>query len=162
MIGELIQSAYTYNQGRVAINNAFSAQTSFNQFSAETIYSGSTNLGDIIASITGNTTIDEFQELNYFSAGNVFWDTSTGKNKTLTLTADTILQIANTSNGDFGTLKVRQDGVGGQALLLSGTNKVINGGGGAITVSSSPNAEDILSFVDIGGVKYWNAGYNYS
>ncbi len=129
--------------------------------SAVTFYSGSTDLGDLIGG-GGTPTVDAFAELVYFSDGNVFWDASSNKNKTLILTANTTLQIAGTANGEFGTLNTVQNGTGGWTLSLSGTNKVANGGGGVITVTSSPNAEDVFSFADINGTKYWNAGTNYS
>jgi len=52
MTGELIPTAYTYDQGRVALNESFSGTANFNNISgstlsADTIYSGLTNLYDI-------------------------------------------------------------------------------------------------------------------
>ena len=48
MIGELITTGYTYHDGRVAINNAFSGTAIFNVVSAQTIN---------IATIGGTTSI---------------------------------------------------------------------------------------------------------
>jgi len=139
-----------------------SGNSSFNVLSASTIYSGSTDLGDIIASISGGTSggVTPFVEIVYFSAGNILWDVNSDANVYFNLTADTTLQVAGSSNGMIGTSMVIQDG--GHKLALSGTNKIVNGGGGVLNVTSTAGAEDIVSFVDINGVKYWNIGYNYN
>lgn len=55
MNGELITTAYTYHDGRVALNNAFSGTATFNIFDASMISSGGTDLGSIFLS-TNNIT----------------------------------------------------------------------------------------------------------
>jgi hypothetical protein len=289
MIGELIQTAHTYDEGRIAINYAFSGESSFNVFSAATIYSASTNLYDIfelknsedatriqpgINIFTGGTdnfptvnltaaTIDNLTVsgasslgtvsattmisgstnlysifalagsdtnditrvqpgTNIFTGGTdnyptvnltaatlnnltvsgasslgtvsattiisgstnlcdifvinvnnksfltltddtaIFWDYLLGYSAEVTLGGNRTLGIANVSNGDYGTLKVIQDGVGNRTLTLSGSNLVINGGEGSMLLTSNPNAIDILSFVYDGTNFLWNAGYNYT
>ena len=69
MIGELIQSAYTYNQGRIAINNAFSGEASLNGFSANTMFSGQTNLYDIFLTTTDGNDITRVQSGTNISTG---------------------------------------------------------------------------------------------
>jgi len=227
MTGELIQSANTYNEGRVAINSAFSGEVSFNILSAETIYSGSTDLYDIFETGSGDITrvqggtnlftggtannpilnlIDSpsinnftasgntdlgilsadtiysgstelynifgtgsgtaitksFQTLDCIGAGTSNWDFQNGYNAYIVLTGNTTLNITNSEDGDYGTLFIVQDGVGSKTLTLPGTDLVVNGGGGSITLSSTPNANDILSFVQYGIKRYWNVGLNYN
>jgi hypothetical protein len=231
MIGELILSSYTYDVGRIAINNAFSGQASFNTFSAETIYSGSTDLYDIFdikgsgditrvqpgTNITtggtensptvnlvdspfinnftasGNTSLqtvsattfvsgstdlydifsikgsvassDSFQVLT--DAATIVWGVDISLNAVVTLGDNRALSITGLTDGDSGTLIVKQDGTGGRTLSLAstpGTHKIVNGGGGTIILSENANSEDIISFLYYTGTTtfYWNVGYNYN
>ncbi len=222
MTGELVLSSYTYNQGRIAINDAFSGSASFNTLSAETVYSGSTNLYDIfelkdsedttriqsgLNTYTGGTanaptvnisaatlnslavsgasslgvvsattiysgstelstlfetlTTKPFQTLTY--GATTYWGYDLGNNAKVTLSGDTTLDVTGVTDGCYGTIMIKQDRVGSRLLTLgTGTHKVVNGGGGAITLTSNADAEDILSFVYISTTFYWNIGYNYS
>ena len=97
------------------------------------------------------------------------WDVSgNSTNYSITLTANTTLDLINVRNGDYGTIIVKQDGTGGFGLTLNnvngstGSHKVVNGGGGLVTLSSGPNNIDILSFVYDGTNMYWNIGLNYT
>lgn len=121
--------------------------------------SGVTDLGVVSADTIIN---NSRQFLTLTDATTVFWDYSLGYNAVVTLNDNRTLGITNAVNGDYGTLKVIQDGTGGRTLALSGTNLVVNGGAGAITLTSNPNAVDILSFVYDGTSFLWNVGYNYT
>jgi hypothetical protein len=157
MTGELILSSNTYNEGREAINNAFSGSASFNTLSATTIYSGSTELSTLFNSLT----ISTFQTLLYGST--TYWGYNIGSNASVVLSGNTILEISGMTDGAYGTLLAKQDGSGGRTLTFgTGTHKVINGGGGSVILTSNANAEDILSFVYTSSVFYWNIGNNYS
>jgi hypothetical protein len=64
-MAELIITAYTYDQGRIVLNNAFSGSAQFNLLSATTLFSGSTDIGTILggpggylfSSSTGSTSV---------------------------------------------------------------------------------------------------------
>lgn len=121
--------------------------------------SGTTDLGTVSADTIVN---NSRQFLTLTDAATVFWDYSLGYNAVVTLADNRTLGITNVANGDYGTIKVIQDGTGGRTLALSGTNLVVNGGAGAITLTSNANAVDILSFVYDGTNFLWNVGYNYT
>jgi len=162
MLGELITTADTYDAGRQAINNAFSAQTSFNILSASTIFSGGTNLSDLLTGSSSPSTAitKNFQTLTIGGTGISAWDYRSGYNATITLTGNISLNITNTEDGDYGTLQVIQDSTGSRQLTLPDLSKLVNGGG-SLVLSSSANAKDILTFVKIGSTFYWNIGYDY-
>jgi len=70
MNGELITTAYTYHDGRVALNNAFSGTASFNIFDALMISSGGTDLGDIFLTVNDGNDITRVQPgLNITTGG---------------------------------------------------------------------------------------------
>ena len=85
MIGELIPTGYTYNSGRIVLNDAFSGEVSFNGFSAETIYSGSTNLYDIFL------TTSEGGDITRVSSGTNIITGGTVSNPTISVTDDVTL-----------------------------------------------------------------------
>jgi hypothetical protein len=78
------------------------------------------------------------------------------------------LNLTNVRNGDFGTIIIRQDGVGGRALTLgtvngsSTTHRVANGGGGSIILTSNASAIDILTFTYNGSIMFWTVGNDYT
>jgi hypothetical protein len=84
------------------------------------------------------------------------------------LTGNTTLNLSNVRNGDYGTIIVQQDGTGSHTLSFGtvngagGTHRVVNGGGGSPTLTSNPNAIDILSFTYNGSVMYWTVGNDYT
>ena len=162
MLGELITTADTYDAGRRAINNAFSAQTSFNILSASTIFSGSTDLSELLTGGSSSSTAitKSFQTLTMGIFGNINWDYLNGYNATVTLSGDATLNISNADDGDYGTLQVIQDSTGGRQLTLPTSSKLVNGGG-TLILSEDANAEDMLTFVKIGSTFYWNIGYDY-
>lgn len=149
MENELIESGFTGNQGRQAINNAFSASTSFNVLSANTICS--------------NLTYSKFQELQ--DSNTIMWGLNLGTNAFVTIGGNRTLNITGQTNGVTGTIVVKQDSSGGRTLSLTSstyTNKIINGGGGYLLLTSEPNSIDILSFIYKDSVFYWNIGFNYN
>ena len=100
------------------------------------------------------------------SSTTITWDVSgTSTNYTTTLTASTTINLTNVRNGEYGTIILKQDAVGSQTITLgtlngsATTHKVVNGG--SLTLTSTANAIDMLSFVYDGSVVYWNKGLNY-
>jgi len=92
----------------------------------------------------------------------VTYDATAGVSARVTLGGNRTLSITNMNNGMYLTLVVIQDGTGGRTLTLPSGVKVVNGGAGAVTLSSAANARDILTFFEIGDVIYCNVGRNYN
>jgi len=89
-------------------------------------------------------------------------------NYRVTLSAATTLNLTSVRNGEYGTIIVTQDGVGGRTITfgtvngLAATHRVVNGGGGAPTLTSTASATDILSFTYNGSAMYWTVGNDYT
>ena len=110
----------------------------------------------------GGATIDPYQDEGNVTS--ITWDVSgTSTNYEATLTGVTTLTMSNVRNGDYGTLIVTQDGTGSRTLsFVGGTHKVVNGGGGAPTLTTTAGATDILSFTYNGTNFYWTVGNDYT
>ena len=170
MIGELITTGYTYHDGRVAINNAFSGTAIFNVVSAQTIniatIGGTTSITNLGIDASGNIVSGSSSSTSAFQTlidnTTIDWDYSIGNNAVVILGGNRTLAISNIVDGASGTFIVKQDGAGARSLILPATSKIVNGGGGTILLSSAPNSEDILSFVYNSSTFYWNIGYNYN
>jgi hypothetical protein len=93
----------------------------------------------------------------------VSWDYSLGYNAQITMSFDrTLAEPTNVSDGDYGTLVITQDSTGGWTLTLPASFKVVNGGGGAITLSTAPNSVDSISWVKKGSDFLVTLGLNFS
>ncbi len=92
----------------------------------------------------------------------ITYSATAGVSARVTLGGNRTLSITNMNNGMYLTLLVVQDGTGGRTLTLPSGTKVINGGAGAVTLSSAANAQDILTFFEINNVIYCNIGRNYN
>jgi hypothetical protein len=104
--------------------------------------------------------IKAFQTLT--DAANISWDYSLGYNAGVTLTASRILdEPTNVSDGDYGTLVIIQDGVGSHTLTLPASFKVVNGGSGAITLSTAASSIDTISWVKKGTDFLVSVGLNF-
>ena len=124
---ELISKTLISPEVRQVLNTAFSGEATFNVITAATFSSSAITLAD---------------------SAIITWDYSLGKNATVTLSDNRVLNITNCKDGAQGTLTVKQDGTGGRTLTFgSGMNKVANGGNGSITLSIAPNSVDELSFL---------------
>ena len=81
---------------------------------------------------------------------------------TVTLGGNRTLAISGATNGMRGRIIVKQDGTGGRTLALPAGSKVVNGGLGAVTLTSAPNSVDILSWVYDGTNFWWTYGANFT
>jgi hypothetical protein len=79
-------------------------------------------------------------------------------------TATRALNLTGLTSGATGTLIVKQDSTGGAALTLGTgcTQKIINGGSGAVSLTATANAVDILTFTYDGTSCYWTVGKNFN
>ena len=101
----------------------------------------------------------------------IAWDYSLGYNALLTLDGlglapDLIRTLAtptNVSSGDYGTLVVYQGTPpGGRTLVLPASFKVVNGGTGAITITATAGAVDVISWVYDGTNFLVSFGLNFT
>lgn len=115
--------------------------------------------GDTITINSGGATYDFGT-----TSGIVAWDLlTTSRSAKITLNGNvTALNISNMTAGDFGTLKITQT-TGGHTLVLgTGTHIVSNGGAGAVTLTATAGAKDIISFSYDGTEFSWNVGNDYT
>ena len=91
------------------------------------------------------------------------WDYNLGYNAQITMTSDRVMdEPTNVQDGDYGTLVITQDATGGWTLGLPASFKVVNGGGGAITLSTAANSVDSISWVKKGSYFLVTLGLNFS
>lgn len=84
------------------------------------------------------------------------------QNSTVTLAGNRNLAMSGWVNGQTGVLIVKQDATGSRTLALPASSKVINGGSGAITLTTAANAIDILTVVYDGTNYFWTHGKNFN
>jgi hypothetical protein len=106
---------------------------------------------------------------NSGSGSTITWNVSgVSTNYEATLTATTTLNLTGVRNGDYGTIIIKQDSIGGRTLTLgtvnslSATHRVANGGGSVVILTSTANATDILTFTYNGSIMYWTVGNDYT
>jgi hypothetical protein len=93
----------------------------------------------------------------------ITWNlTATVNNARVTLGGARTLAITGAVDGMSGTLIVTQDVSGGRTLALPATSRVVNNGGGAVSLSVSGGSIDVLTFVYANVVFYWTYGNNFT
>lgn len=108
---------------------------------------GSGGTDTVIQTLTDSTTI-------IFNANN-------GKSASVTLGGNRTLAISNMANGSFLSLLIIQDNIGSRTITLPSC-KVIAGGASSVTLTTTVNAQDILTFWKINNILYCNYGKNYN
>lgn len=97
------------------------------------------------------------------TAGTISWDVTDSSNAKVILSGNVTLSVNGATSGAYGTIKLVQDSVGSHTLTFgAGTHLVVNGGSGSVTLTSTPNSVDIISFFYDGSEFNWSAGYNYT
>lgn len=92
---------------------------------------------------------------------NIAWDVSLGAFAEVTLTDNrTLDNPTNLINGASYILIIKQDGVGGRALNFGSAYKFPDGA--APTLSTDPNAVDIIAFLSDGTNLYGSFAGNFS
>ena len=105
--------------------------------------------------------IKAFQNIDTLFA-TVLWDLAFGYNAEITLDGSkTLAEPTSVADGDYGTLIITQDAVGSHTLTLPASFKVVNGGAGAITLSTAPNSVDSISWVKKGTDFLVSVGLNF-
>jgi hypothetical protein len=89
----------------------------------------------------------------------ITWTYSLGYNAKITLATNSSLNLVGAGNGDYGTLFITQDTVGGRWLSLDLSQNSFQFGTYSLTIA--PNSIDIFSFVHDGNKAYWNIGKNF-
>ena len=104
-----------------------------------------------------------FHTLTEFGPSLVYqWDYDLGYNAQITMVSDRALaEPTNVEEGDYGTLVITQDATGGWILTLPASFKVVNGGSGAIALSTAPGAIDSISWVKKGSDFLVTVGVNF-
>lgn len=92
----------------------------------------------------------------------ITFNANNGVSAQVTLGGNRTLAFSNFSAGVYLTLVVIQDGTGSRTLTLPAGTKVINGGAGAVTLTTAASSQDILTFFKIGTTIYCNYGKNYN
>lgn len=94
----------------------------------------------------------------------ITWATAGARqnNARVTLGGNRTLDVTGEVDGATGLLIVKQDGTGNRTLTLPGSSLVINGGGGAVTLSTGADELDILTWYFDGTNFYWTIGKDYS
>jgi len=105
-----------------------------------------------------------FHTLTEFGPSLVYqWDYDLGYNAQITMVSDRLLaEPTNVADGDYGTLVITQDVTGGWILTLPPSFKVVNGGSGAITLSTAGSSIDSISWVKKGSDFLVTLGLNFS
>ena len=96
------------------------------------------------------------------SSTSITMDVKAEQNAKVTLAHNATLTLSNLVDGDEGNIIITQDATGGRTLAVSPTPKVINGGGGAITLTGAANSIDILSYTYDGSRLFITYGTNYT
>jgi hypothetical protein len=118
---------------------------------------GRGNFDSTVNSTNYTTTL---QTLTYGTT--ITWDQTKGATATVTLTGNGTLAVTNAVAGMYGLIKVVQDATGSRTLTLPSGSKVINGGSGAVILTTTANAIDVLSYFYDGTNYFWTVGYNYN
>lgn len=88
--------------------------------------------------------------------------TKVSQNAKVTLGGNRTLDITGEADGMTGVLIVTQDGTGSRTLTLPAASKVIGAGAGAITLTTTAGAIDVLSWIYNGTNYLWTKGLNFT
>jgi hypothetical protein len=90
------------------------------------------------------------------------WNMASGTIAKVTLNQNTTLAISNPVAGTYCTFEVIQDGTGSRTMALPAGSLVAGGGSGAITLTTTANAKDVLTVWYDGTNYFWNYNKNYN
>lgn len=160
----LIGSGVQYTLINGAANVGSGAQvfkdTSSNKINLRSIVQGwnikvTQNTNDITISVDTTT-----QTLT--DGATITFDANAGVSAKVTLGGNRTLAFSNFRNGMFLSLLIIQDGTGGRTITLPASTRVINGGAGAVTLTTAASSHDVLTFWKENDIIYCNYGKNYN
>ena len=116
---------------------------------------GNTNIAGTLG-VTGAVTAPQFSSTvqTLTDGSTITFNANSGSNAVVTLGGNRTLAFSNVVAGTYYTLRVIQDGTGSRTLAMPSGSKVINGGAGAVTLSTAASAVDLLTFY-YDGTNYW-------
>jgi hypothetical protein len=131
---------------------------------SNTIQLGNTSVTEVKTSGAFNAPVYSSSPVALTAGTTITWAPMSGLNASVTLNANSTLAFGTTPPaGSSGTLIVTQPASGSTytlALPSAGTHRVLGSASG-ITLSTTNNARDIVSFYYDGTTYYWNVGLGY-
>jgi hypothetical protein len=143
---DLTNKVYVYNNGTALV----------------TLGSGSVSTSDNNLTASGGVISTKKAPVTLTDGATITWDVSTGYNAKVTLAGNRTLAITNPQAGQYYKLTITQDGTGSRTITLPSGSKVINGGSGAVTLSTAAGTIDILMGYYDGTNYFWTLGKNYN
>jgi hypothetical protein len=153
----LIFTSNEFSQGSITVENC--TNTSFNDIS---YWSGGSTPTWVITGTAPSVSYAVPRLQTLVDGATVTWNMLFGGNATLSLAGNRTLDITNVAPNTSGTLKVVQDATGSRTLTLPANSKVRDGGTGAVTLTATAAAIDILTFFYDGTNYYWDYRKNYN
>jgi hypothetical protein len=146
------------------LTNATAIGNGANVSTSNTIQLGNTNVTSVKTSGAFNAPVYSSSPVALTAGSTITWAPMSGLNASVTLNANSTLAFGTTPPaGSSGTLIVTQPASGSTytlALPSAGTHRVLGSASG-ITLSTTNNARDIVSFYYDGTTYYWNVGLGY-
>lgn len=99
---------------------------------------------------------------NLVDGTTITFDVSAGNSAKVTLGGNRSLNLINHKAGQYYTLIVQQDGMGGRTLAAPAGSKVGFGGAGVLGLTPTANAIDVLSVYSDGTFLYWLISENFT
>jgi hypothetical protein len=131
---------------------------------SNTIQLGNTSVTSVKTSGAINAPVYTSTPVALTAGANITWTPMSGLNASVTLNANSTLVFGATPPvGSTGTLVVRQPASGGPftlALPSATTNRVLGSSSG-LNLSTTANANDVITFYYDGTTCYWNVGLGY-
>jgi hypothetical protein len=131
---------------------------------SNTVTLGNTSITSVKTSGAFNAPIYSSTPQALTAGSNISWNPMSGLNASVTLNANSTLAFsALPPVGSSGTLIITQPASGSTYTLTlpSATTNRVLGSSSGVTLSSTNNAKDILSFYYDGNAFYWNIGNGY-
>lgn len=147
-----VNSPLTFSSTSLGIQNA----------AADSITKGAATFSPRYFEVNGGIVNRKTATQTLTDGATITWNLNSGLNAVVTLGGNRTLSITNLRDGDYFTLIVKQDGTGSRTLTLPASTKVIAGGAGAVTLTTTASAQDILTFYYSGTTLYCNYGKNYN
>ena len=140
--------------------SGYSGTSGFSGFSGVSGFSGYSGVSGFsgVSGYSGTLGIGSEQTLT--DGATITWNYALGYNAKVTLAGSRTLSITNTTAGDYGTVRIIQDGTGGRDISTWPTNSKFVDGVESFTAAGG--ASDIYVFYYDGTNYWWNFNKNFS